>query len=433
MNKYDYDIVIVGAGAAGTVAAIAAGRKQCKTLLIEKENCAGGMATSGLLSIFGPFDNGQERIIRGIPEEILSRLLALKAAEERATGFIPINSETLKFVLDAMLVQAGVSVWYHTLLVDVAVKNGLIDHITIATKSGLKKIVAQQYIDATGDGTLASLSGVPYEVGDAKTGWVQPMTMVCRLGGVDEKEYRWEGNFRYAEEINLAKRNGELTFDTDGIGAAEFVPGMPGVIAVNMSHIYDLNPISPTDISQAEIIGRQQAQEILLFFRKYVRGCSHAYLIDTAMQVGIRESRRIRGKYMLTKEDIVSGKQFYDGIACNAYHIDIHLPTNQKKKYHDLQKPKNYYMIPYRCLLPDKVDNLLVAGRCISTTHEALGSVRIMPACMAIGQAAGTAAAIAVYKQIIPSQLEISLLQSVLENDGVYLGAIDSKKGNDGM
>ncbi|MFA6716733.1 MAG: FAD-dependent oxidoreductase [Victivallaceae bacterium] len=417
----EFDLIIIGAGAAGTLAAIAAGRKGLKTLLVEKENCAGGMVSSGLLSIWGPFDDGEKRIIKGLPEEILQRLVDRKFAENRKTGFIAVDPEGVKLVLDEFITEAGVEVLYHTILAGAETESNLIEEITLATKSGKSRVKAQIYIDASGDGDLAAQSGVSFVTGKPETGWVQPMSSICRLGGIDENLYHWEGNFRYRNEIKQAIENGEITFDADGIGCATYVPGLKGVIAVNMSHVSDLDPLSAQDVSKAEIIGRKQCREILLFFRKYVTGCAEAFLIDTGMQIGIRESRRIQGKYMLTAEDILAGREFPDNIAVNAYHIDIHIPSKEKTS-DTIRKPKKYYGIPFRSLLPLEVNNLIVTGRCISCTHEALGSVRIMPCCMAMGQAAGTAAFLAIQNHTIPGNIDISQLQDMLFRDKACLG-----------
>lgn len=416
-----YDVVIAGGGAAGSVAAIAAGRKGVKTLLVEKENCAGGMATAGLLSLWGPFDDGQRRIIKGIPAEILQRLIRLGAAEDRAVGFIPVNPEYLKWVLDEALLEAKAQVLYHATLVDAKVKNNLIEEVVLGTKSGLERIKAKLFIDATGDADLAALSHVPCDWGDEKTGWIQPMTTVCLLGGIDANKYKWEGNWRYAEDLQAAQKSGAITFDTPWIAGAEYVPGMPGVVAVNMSHIFNLDPCSCEDLAQAEIVGRQQAQEIVRFFRKYVQGCAAAWLLSTAMLIGVRESRRIKGEYTLTVEDILEGRDFDDAIALNAYEIDIHLPQAMVTSRASQGRPKKAYGIPYRALLPQTIENLIVAGRCISATHVAHSSVRIMPACMATGQAAGVAAVLALKNRIRPGEINIALLRQELLKDGACL------------
>jgi len=419
----EYDVIVVGGGASGAVAAIASARLGARTLLVERHNCAGGVATSGLLSLLGPFDDRGERIIKGIPEEMLESLIHRGGAEPKERGFIPVNPETLKLVLDEMLQDSGAEVLYDTLAADVQVREGIITGVTAANKSGLIHLAAKVFVDATGDGDVAFRAGLPYEVGRARDGWVQPMTMVCRLGGVDLKTYRWEGNFKYAKQMQEAAEKGEFHIPTDQIGAALPVPGTEGVLAVNMSHIYDLDPTSAKDLTKAHIEGRRQAQEILRFFRKYVAGCRDAYLLDTASSIGVRESRRFQGRYILTKADVLEGRRFGDAVAANAYHVDIHKPpsfTDPQAKLDALEYPRRYYHIPYRCLLPAEPINLLLSGRCISVSHEALASVRIMPCCMAIGQAAGTAAALGALKGVLPHELETPELHDTLHRESAF-------------
>ena len=432
IDKMKYDVIVCGGGLAGAVAAIAAARSGAKTLLIEKQNCAGGVMTSGILSMLGPLDDGHQRVIRGIPAEIVDRLADMGGATATLPfelGFILINHEMLKLLFDRMFDESGVNVLYHSLAVDVQMKEEAIDKIVIANKGGLMECVAGIFVDGTGDGDVAFKAGCKYEMGRKGNGWMQPMTTVCRLGGVDPKVYKFEGNFTYSDDIKKALKSGEMTIPADGIGAANFVPGMEGVIAVNMSHIYGVDPTSPSALSRAEIVGRQQAQEIVSFFRKYVAGCKEAFLLDTSTLIGIRESRRFIGEYVLTVEDIVSDRRFEDAVAANAYHLDIHnepddkLLEEKKRLCREgrLVGPKQYYHIPYRCLLPKGADNLLVSGRCISTTHEALSSTRIGPCCMALGQAAGTAAALCAKSGTLPGDLKIDALRTVLLKNKVFI------------
>jgi len=426
IDQAKYDVIVCGGGMAGAVAAIVSSRLGAKTLLVEKQNCAGGVMTSGILSLLGPLDDGHQRVIRGLPAEIVDRLTKMGGTTPVEFGFIPINHEMLKLLFDRMFEESGVNVLYHSLVVDVKMKGAVIDKIIIANKGGLMECGAGVFVDGTGDGDVAFKAGCKYEMGRKPDGWMQPLTTVCRLGGVDPRVYKWEGNFRYSDDIKKALKSGEMTIPADGIGAAAFVPGMDDVLAVNMSHIYGVDPTSPEALSLAEMAGRKQAQEIVYFFRKYVAGCEKAFLVDTSTLIGIRESRRFIGEYVLTVEDIVSGRRFEDAVAANAYHLDIHNEPDdnrleEKKKGLGLGFPKQYYHIPYRCLLPKGADNLLVSGRCISTTHEALSSTRIGPCCMAIGQAAGTAAALCAKDAVLPCDLKTNALRAVLLKQEVFI------------
>ncbi|MCX6991735.1 MAG: FAD-dependent oxidoreductase [Kiritimatiellaeota bacterium] len=425
IDKIKYDVIVCGGGMAGVVAAIAAARLGAQTLLIEKHNCSGGVMTSGILSLLGPLNDKHQRVILGIPAEIVDRLADMGGSKLKS-GFIPINHEMLKLLLDRMLEESGVKVLYHSLAVDAQMQGSMIDKLMVANKGGIMECHANMFVDGTGDGDVAFKAGCKYEMGRKKDGWMQPLTTVCRLGGVDPKVYKFEDNFTYSDDIKKALASGEMTIPADGIGAACFVPGMDGVIAVNMSHIYGVDPTSPEALSRAEMIGREQAQEIASFFQKYVTGCKKAFLVDTSTLIGIRESRRFIGEYVLTVEDVVSGRRFEDAVVANAYHLDIHNEPDdkrleEKKKGLGLGFPKQYYHIPYRCLLPKGADNLLVSGRCISTTHEALSSTRIGPCCMAIGQAAGTAAALCAKDGILPGDLKIDILRATLLKNKVFI------------
>ncbi len=428
IDKMKYDVIVCGGGMSGAVAAIAAARSGAKTLLIEKQNCAGGVMTSGILSLLGPLDDGHQRVIRGIPEEIVGRMVDMGGAAPVKFGFIPINHELLKLLLDRMFTEAGVNVLYHSLAVNVHKKDNAIDRLIIANKRGIMECCANILVDGTGDGDVAFKAGCKYTMGRKENGWIQPLTTVCRLGGVDPKVYKWAGNFKYSDAIKKALASGEMTIPADGIGAACFVPGMDGVLAVNMSHVYGVDPTSPEALSRAEMIGRQQVQEIVAFFRKYVAGCNQAFLLDTSALIGIRESRRFIGEYVLTVKDVVSGRRFEDAVAANAYHLDIHNEPDdkrleEKKQGLGLGFPQQYYHIPYRCLLPKGADNLLLSGRCISVTHEALSSTRIASCCMAIGQAAGIAAALCAQHDLYPRELKLDKLIRALRKNKVFLSA----------
>ena len=436
-------LVIVGGGPAGLVAAIASARNGADTLLIEQGSCLGGVATSGLLSVWGPFDDldwtrdkgrileglslseemkvgkRTKRIIKGIPEEILNRLIKLKGATDYGYDFIPVNPEILKYIAEKMVMEAGAKILYYTQIVNVVKKNNKIMAVVTANKSGLQKICGDIFIDATGDGDLAAFAGAPFEKGRQEDGQMQGVTLVFRLGGVkftgrffrDKKEIE-KCNRRFRQAYQKGKLPGLYT-----VGCIGSIPGMKGVVSVNTQHTFKIDGTKAEDLTIATIQGRKDIREIADFFKKHLKGFEKSFLIDTAPMIGIRETRCIIGEYVLTKEDILGAKKFKDSIGKNAYNIDVHLPDESlavKGDENIFLKPGTYYNIPYRCLIPKKIKNLLVAGRCISATHEAQSSVRIMPCCMVTGQAAGTAAALCIEENIIPKELDISLLQNRL-------------------
>lgn len=443
------EVVVVGGGPAGMTAAIAAARNGADTILMERESCLGGVATSGLLCVWGPFvdddpcwdyDNSRlisekmicrkrcvngNKIIGGIADEILNKLVRLEGAECFGSGFIPLNPETLKFVAEQTCLEAGVRILYSTQIVGARVVNGSVKDLSVVNKQGITEIAGDVFVDATGDGDLAFYAGAPWEKGRKKDGKMQAVTMVFRLGGVmtgAKRIMKSNDERQKADEIFLLEYKRGNVSDKYGVGCITVVPGMQGVVSVNSQGTFDVDGTSAEDVTRATIRGRECVREMAALFKKYLKGFENCYLLDTAPVLGVRETRRILGEYVLTKEDILGAKKFPDHIGKNSYGLDIHLPTSKKVKLSDiLLKPGAYYDIPYRCLLPKKVNNLLVSGRCISSTHEAQSSIRIMPCCMVTGQAAGTAAALCLKRGTIPNALSVKELQDVLTKDGAYV------------
>jgi hypothetical protein len=445
--NYNYDIVIVGGGPAGCGAAIAAARRNDSVLVVERFNCLGGMATSGLLGFLGPFDNAErneadwirfrldaegkeyppeldvgDRIVRGIPEEVLNRVDALGGAEIPKYGYIPANPETVKFVLDNMAQEAGVDIRYYTLAVGAEKKKDGVELI-LASKKGVESVRARRVIDATGDGDVAVALGADYQKGRQSDGAMQGTTLVFRLGNVKADPLDFlpdvsKDEYHYDEAAREAYEKGEISFPLEGVGCMSLVPGMEGCFTVNQQHTFDIDGTDPDDLTKATINGRRQIREIVEFFRRHVHGCEDCYLIDTASTLGVRETRRIVGDYMLTSEDVLKGHQFEDSVCRYGYYLDIHLPDG---KDYEQPEPGTDYGIPYRCLTPKGISDLLVAGRCISTTHKALSSMRLMTCCMAIGQAAGTAAALSIQTNRDMHDLNVNHLRQELEVDGAIV------------
>ncbi|MDD5599571.1 MAG: FAD-dependent oxidoreductase [Victivallaceae bacterium] len=439
-------VVGAGGGPAGSVAALAAARNGAKTVLIERGECLGGVASSGGLSVWGPFDDGDrlldwdrdaaiengrmlspemrigKRIIKGIPEEILARLLKMHGAIDYKYGFIPVNPELLKLVLEEMLIEAGVDIRYGGQIYDVSVSENTITSVFMADKSGSREIRGDIFIDATGDADIAALTGAPFEKGRKSDGKMQGVTLVFRLGGTDfpGRFYQSRENIRDAEiKFKEAYERGE-TGHLYQVGCINRIPGMDGVVAVNSQHSFNIDATRPEELKKAILTGRKECHELAALFRKYLKGFENSCLLDTAIFIGVRETRRIVGKYVITREDIFSAREFADSIGRNAYNIDIHIPETEIKGEICL-KPGTSYSIPYRALLPQKTGNLLVAGRSISATHEAQSSLRIMPCCMVTGQAAGTAAALCAGSGVPPADLKVEMLQKKLREQNVCL------------
>ncbi len=448
--KYQTDVLIIGGGPAGVCAAIAAARMGVSTVLVEEGGFCGGMATRGLVGPFMTCYNaeGKEMIIRGLFEEIVDRMVAsgfaihpaevmggtaftswIKVGHDHVT---PFEAEGLKLILDEMLMEAGVKVLYHTTFLQPIMDEKKITGAVVASKSGIQGISAKMVIDATGDGDVAYRCGAEYEMGNEELGLMQPASMFFRISNVDTDKveadiqanlhnfYRKEGvNYRsFHWRVTEARENGDWSMDRVSIGL--FRMPKKDEWCVNTSRIMNVDSTDSESLTKAEILGRKQVDEILNFLRKYVPGCEDARLKSTASYIGIRESRHIKGEYRLTAEDLLSAKVPEDSILIAANSVDVHGRFGPKSNEYT---PINgsYYGVPYRSLIPLGIDGLLLAGRCISADSTAAGAIRVMPPCMAMGQAAGTAAAMAAKQNIPVRDVEISLLQEQLKNNGVCL------------
>ena len=328
--------------------------------------------------------------------------------------------------------EAGVKVLYHTTFLQPIMDEKKITGAVVASKSGIQGISAKMVIDATGDGDVAYRCGAEYEMGNEELGLMQPASMFFRISNVDTDKveadiqanlhnfYRKEGvNYRsFHWRVTEARENGDWSMDRVSIGL--FRMPKKDEWCVNTSRIMNVDSTDSESLTKAEILGRKQVDEILNFLRKYVPGCEDARLKSTASYIGIRESRHIKGEYRLTAEDLLSAKVPEDSILIAANSVDVHGRFGPKSNEYT---PINgsYYGVPYRSLIPLGIDGLLLAGRCISADSTAAGAIRVMPPCMAMGQAAGTAAAMAAKQNIPVRDVEISLLQEQLKNNGVCL------------
>lgn len=448
--KYNSDILIIGGGPSGVCAAIAAAREGSSVILIEQSGCCGGMATSGLV---GPFmtcydAKGENMIIKGIFEEIVNRMVIkgfalhpkdimggtcfsswIKIGHDHIT---PFEAEGLKLVLDEMLLEANVTVLYHTMFAEPIVDDNKIIGVTVLSKSGFQKFYAKVIIDCTGDGDVAFRAGVPFEMGNEKLGLMQPATMFFHMSNVDsdaieadikanlDNFYRKDGvNYRSLHwRVSQARENGDWSLDRVSIGL--FRMPKKDEWCINTSRIMGVNSTDNESLTFAEIEGRKQADEIINFFRKYVPGCKDARIKATASHIGIRESRHIQGKYKLTADDLLSAKVPDDSIFIAANSVDVHGRFGPKSNEY-VPINGDYYGVPFACLVPVNIENLLIAGRCLSADSTAAGAVRVMPPCMAMGQAAGTAAALSVKNNISVHETDINLLRKTLIKNNVIL------------
>lgn len=401
-----YSVIVVGGGPAGIAAAIAARRQGLSTLLVERYGFLGGMATAGLVTPFMTTLGAE-----GLYPELLTRLEKWEALKGRN-----FDGELTKLALDEWLTEEGVELLFHALLTDVKVEAGRITRITIAGKGQELELEASYFIDCTGDGDLAALAGVPTNMGREEDHLCQPMTTCFQVGGVQDDLMlpRQELSALY----NEAKAEGKLQNPRENV--LWFHTIRPGEVHFNTTRVVGKNPVSMRELTEAELEARGQIAQMFKWLKAEIPAFKDAYILRIATQIGVRESRTIEGAYQLTEEDVLAGRKFPDSIGKCSYPIDIHSPKGEGTRIASLS-PGDWYEIPYSTLYHPDFKNLLAAGRCISSTHQAQASLRIMPTCMVLGQAAGTAVALAAEEKLSVAQVPIEQLQTELKAQGADL------------
>lgn len=415
MDKNRYSLIVAGAGFSGVAAAVTAARQGLNVLLIEQGNCAGGAAANCLVNPFMPYwtkiDGKTQNLSAGFFTEIINELKAAKALKDNNMTF---NEEYLKLLLNDVLIQNNVNILYNTTVIDSSVEEGKIKSITVFNKSGKQEFFADYFIDATGDADLAVMSGVPCNKGRESDGLCQPMTLCFRVGNISNNFTREE-----KQRINIVyeqyKAEGKITNPREDV--LVFMTTSPHILHFNTTRIVKLDPTDGFDITKAEIEARKQVFEIFDMLKKEIRGFESSVLLSTASKIGVRESRQIHGEHLLTAEELKDCTVFEDSIAVGNYDIDIHNPEGSGTSHYFFPEGK-YYTIPYRSLVAKGIDNLLAAGRCISATHEAQASVRIMPICCCLGEAAGAAAAVAVNNKTTFKDTPIKQIQKIITDNG---------------
>jgi len=455
--REEVDVLVCGGGSSGICAALAAARLGLKVTLVESHGFLGGVTTAmGVNGIGGwQFDVDGRPLINGLPMDVMRQMAKFGGASEQwvsmlgkdgaAMGehgpglncyWVHAHPEYMKIALDQMMLEAGVRLVYHADAVLPVMQAERVAGAFIESKSGRQAVLAKVTIDCTGDGDIAARAGCAFKQGRPGDAACQPMTMVFTVSRWDRDAHYREikstdlGANRYAGAMKLARERGEVVLNpNDLFCAATYLdatcqpgrdPAMPEA-NINFTRIQNLDATDVDDLTRGEILGREQVLEAIRFMRKYMAGFNGAELVSLPAHVGIRESRRIVGRYTLSGEDVQHGRRFDDGIARGIYTLDIHNPTEVGKpsRLEQLEQP---YDIPYRCLVPADVDGLLVAGRCISGDSIAMSSYRIQSHCMAIGQAAGTAAALAVQENQQPAKIDADMLRDRLRQDGANLG-----------
>ncbi|HNQ35474.1 MAG TPA: FAD-dependent oxidoreductase [bacterium] len=417
------DVLVIGGGPAGFPAAIAAARGGARTMLVERHPCLGGNLTAGsVINIRTYNDQAGRLIIQGIPLEFARRLKEMggTASDPVKEPYVRQEPEASKYLIQEMALEAGVELRLYSLAVDVIKKGNQLRGVVLESKSGRQAVLAKAVIDATGDGDIAASAGAPYEKGwPGNEQLLQPLTLAFVIANISQYlRDHWAEEYPKLNAImKRAYQNGAYPVKRQPGGLFPMA-GRRELYANATRMAGDTTDVQ--DLTRAEIEGRRQAWALMKFYRDNLPGFEETYLRYTASQAGPRESRRILGDYVLNREDVLEGRDFPDGVARGAYTIDIHNPKDGTTQYLRLP-PGTSYAIPYRCLVPQRVENLLVAGRCISVNHEALGSIRVMATCMATGQAAGTAAALAVQAGTTPRRLPVVRIQKRLQADGAVI------------
>lgn len=416
------DVLVLGGGPAGVAAAISAAQQGADTLLIEQMGEVGGIATEGLMSHWTGNTKG------GIYEEILDCSADFPATEDYGFNGSPrqiINPERLKTVLLEMLAESGVQLLLYTVAAAPIMNGNALCGVVIENKSGRQAVFSKVVIDCTGDGDIAARAGAAYIKGRESDGAMQPVTVMFKVGGVDEARAIFPGSFE--DEIKVP--DGEI--QALGKKHLPFPAGhvllyrttLPGVVTCNMTNCIGIDGTIAEDLVTATITCRKQIELIVKFLQQYAPGYEHCYLLSTASLVGVRETRHFKGVETITEQDIQAARVFENWVVTKArFNFDIHNMSGNgldATGAQDQFQQEKGYTIPYGCLVPEKIDGLLLAGRCISGTHIAHANYRVMPICANMGQAAGIAAALAAKKKIRPRELPVAEIQKVLIENGV--------------
>lgn len=430
---WSVDVLVVGGGSAGAAAAVVAARQGAHVALVERMGFLGGTGAAVLDTFYGFYTPGtrSRKVVGGVPDEVVDRLSRRGAAIKRPNTYgagtgITYDPELLKVTWEELASEAGVSLLFHTFFVDTIVEDGAVRGAIVANKAGMWQIRARTVVDASGDADVAFAAGAPFEQGEG--GKTQSLTTTFRLANVDVEAARRVPKEALWQAMREANASGQYHLPREE-GSVHITPNA-GMMATNMVRISLEDPTDPVLLSGAEVEGRRQALEYFRFLKDRIDGYDQAVLVSFSTYIGVRESRRILGEYWLTREDVLARRRFDDAIAlCGAPIEDHHAGSDTRWEY---IPDGGTYDIPYRCLLPRDVKGLLVAGRCLSASHDAHASVRSMAQCMALGQAAGAAAALSADHNTSPGDIERAALQRGLASFGAILHESDIPEAQEG-
>ena len=413
-----YDVIVAGGGFTGVAAAAAAAREGLNVLLVEKSGALGGAMSNNLVYPFMKYwtlnsDKSRHYLSAGLFKEM----------NEKAKAYVEMNHdrhynpEYLKFVLDDLVTELKVTVLFHSVVFEAIGDGRTVKAVKVMSPSGVLELSADFFIDATGNGDLFAMLGCDYQLGRESDGLCQPMTTCFRMSGVDLEQFN-EDKEMLQRLYKQKQAEGKLENPRENI--LFFLGIGEGIVHFNTTRIVRLDPTDAFDISRAEIDARRQVYEMEVFLKENSKAFENSTIISVASEIGVRESRKLKGVHVLTETEIKDLTDFEDTIALGNYDIDIHNPAGSGTSHYYF-KDGDYYKIPYRSLLPKEYDNLLVAGRCISATHEAQASIRIMPISATLGEAAGVAAAVAKLTNTNVHTVDVKKIREILKQNGAAL------------
>ena len=431
--RYEVDVFVAGGGSAGITAAVAAARNGSSVYLAEATGCLGGQGTSGGVPAFMRFTDGINFLADGLGREVLHRVtdaggIGLEldnAADINPDDGLSLRAEVVKRVYDDLLLEAGVRFTFNTHLIAVETDEGRVTSAILSAKSGLFAVKAKVYIDCTGDGDLAAWAGAPFEKGDAE-GNMQAGTLCSLWADIDWKNAEKKANA--APKVPQAYRDGVLSIEDRHLPGIHRVGKHTG--SGNIGHAFGVDNTDEVSVTKAYVESRRRLAEYETFYRRYMKGYDQIELVATAAMMGIRETRRIMGDYVLNIEDFKTQAVFEDEIGRYCFPVEVHASNPGRQAYQAFitaykttyrYKEGESYGIPYRALIPRSLKNVLVAGRCISCDRHMHGSLRVMPGCFITGQAAGAAASLAAKGNSETRSVSVKELHRLLKDMGMYL------------